>query len=248
MERSVRVVVVGDYDPEMYTHRGMEDALRHVRGAGRQGVAWEWLHTTRVTTEALSVADALWIAPASPYASLEGALTAIRHGREHRVPTLAICGGFQHVVIEFLRNVSGVADAAHGEIDPDAEEIAITPLSCSLVGRTGAVFFEADSQIAAAYGRWRSVERYHCRYGLNECYLDRLQAHGLRVTGRDDEGSTRALELAAHPFFIATLFQPQLASRQGEPAPLVRALVDAAARERGRHRPDIAPAAPPVIA
>jgi len=91
------------------------------------------------------------------------------------------------------------------------------------------------------YGRWRAVERYHCTYGLNEQYVARMDAHGLRVVGRDQHGAARAVELRDHPFFIGTLFQPQLSSSPQDPAPLVRAFVDAAVARAAQRLPSSAP-------
>jgi len=127
----------------MYTHRAIDDALQHVADTGRP-CRWSWIHSTTVNEHALAGADALWIAPASPYASEAGALTAIRLARESRVPLLAVCGGFQHLILEFVRNVLGDTDAAHAETHPDAPQLAITPLECSLVGKTGVIFFDPD--------------------------------------------------------------------------------------------------------
>jgi len=69
--------------------------------------------------------DAVWIAPASPYRSMRGALEAITFARSHDLPLLGTCGGFQHVVIEFARNVAGIPDAAHAEYDPTTSRLLI---------------------------------------------------------------------------------------------------------------------------
>lgn len=240
MPPPTRLLVVGDRDPTMYTHRAIDEALEHLVGTGR-ALTWSWVHTTAVASSQLGDADGIWLAPASPYASIDGAFAAIRFARERRVPFLGICGGFQHTVLEFVRNVLGDVDAAHAEIDPEAPLLAITPLECALVAKTGVIFFEPDSLVASSYGRWRAVERYHCRYGVNEDYVERLEARGLRVIGRDDKGAVRAIEMRDHPFFVATLFQPQLASSPQDPAPLVRAFVDAATTRHSQ--PTIAPGA-----
>ena len=67
----------------------------------------------------------MWIAPASPYRSMRGALEAITFARSHDLPLLGTCGGFQHVVIEFARNVAGIPDAAHAEYDPTTSRLLI---------------------------------------------------------------------------------------------------------------------------
>ncbi len=102
-----------------------------------------------------------------PYRNENGALQAIRFAREQRRPFLGTCGGFQHAVLEYARNVMGWADAAHGETDPEAERALLTPLSCALVETIDSLQLEADSLIAKAYGRLMVFEGYHCRFGVN---------------------------------------------------------------------------------
>jgi CTP synthase (UTP-ammonia lyase) len=77
-------------------------------------------------------------------------------------------------------------------------------------------------------GVGRTIERYHCSFGLNPSYLDILVVHGLQFTGHDDDGQVRIAELPGHPFFFATLFQPELYGDGTRPHPIVRALGAAA--------------------
>ena len=90
----------------------------------------------------------LWCVPTSPYRSMEGALLAIRYARESGVPFLGTCGGFQHAVIEYARNVLGWADAEHAETAPDAARAVISLLECPLVETSGVVRFVPGSRIA----------------------------------------------------------------------------------------------------
>ena len=222
-----RIAIVGDFDERIHTHRAINVALSHVRDERYGDLAWRWVHTTVVREAELSDAHGVWLAPASPYASMDGALDAIRTARELGIPFLGVCGGFQHAVIEFLRHRLGITKAEHAESAPDAAELAIVPLSCSLVGERGVVLLDDDSRLASIYGRTRIVEGYFCSYGLNARYADAMDRAGLHITGRDEAGDVRAVELRDHPFFVATLFQPQLASRPGAAAPLVTAFVAA---------------------
>jgi CTP synthase (UTP-ammonia lyase) len=237
MPIAARLAIVGDYDSAMYTHRAIDDALGHVRELREHALEWSWLDTTALASEPekrLATIDAIWLAPASPYASLDGALNAVRIARERGLPFLGVCGGFQHTVLEFARHVAGLTDAEHAELTPDAKTAVITPLACSLVGKSGPVFLDPTCRTAAIYGRWRIVERYHCSYGMSPEHRSTIERAGLHVVGEDDHGDARVVELHRHPFFIATLFQPQLSSSSGAPAPLVRALVDAAIHYRDR--------------
>ena len=134
---------------------------------------------------------------------------------------------FQHIVLEFARNVLGYDDAEHAELDPDASRLFITPLSCSLVGQTMPVYLEPSSVAAAAYGRTEVLERYYCNFGLNPEYLDELVAEGLEVTGTGPEGEPRVIELPGLRFFMGTLFVPQASSTASSPHPLVVALLEA---------------------
>ena len=234
-----RLAIVGDYDSTMYTHLAIDEALGHVRELREHALEWSWLATPTLAANAsarLALTDAIWLAPASPYASADGALAAVRYARENSLPFLGVCGGFQHAILEFARNVAGLRDADHAESNPDAATAVIAPLACSLVGKAAPVFLDPTCRTASIYGRWRVVEKYHCNYGLNAEYRAALESAGLRVVGEDDQGDARVIELSGHPFFIATLFQPQLESASGAPAPLVRALVDAAIYHRD-HRP-----------
>jgi CTP synthase (UTP-ammonia lyase) len=231
------LAIVGDHEPAMYTHRAIDEALAHVRELREHALEWNWVSTKSLVagaSEHLAAADAILLAPGSPYESLDGALSAVRFARQMGLPFLGICGGFQHAVLEFARDVAGLSDAGHAESNPEAATPVISPLVCSLVGKSGPVFLDPTSRTASIYGRWRVVERYHCSYGLNPEYRPAIEREGLRVVGEDDHGDARVVELSGHPFFIATLFQPQLESAPGAPAPLVRALVDAAIHHRDR--------------
>src|ERR1019366_6267362 len=139
--------------------------------------------------------SSLWCVPASPYRSMDGGLLAIRHARESGAPFLGTCGGVQHAVIEYARNVLGWADAEHAETAPDADRAVISLLACSLVETSGVVRFVPGSRIATAYGATEATEGYRCRYGLNAEFRSVLLAGPLRATAEDEAGEVRAVEL-----------------------------------------------------
>ena len=139
---------------------------------------------------------------------MEGALLAIKFARENGRPFLGTCGGFQHAIVEYARNVVGWADAEHAETAPSARRPVITPLACALVEATDAVQFLPGSRIASIYGCEESIEGYRCSYGLNPELQDALVFGPLRACAKDSTGEIRAVELDDHPFFLATLFQP----------------------------------------
>lgn len=230
MPKRVTIGLVGNYDQTVPAHQAIPLALGRAAELLGGEVGFEWVLSEEIV-DASRVAsfDGIWCVPASPYHSMEGALTAIRHAREQDVPFLGTCGGFQHAVIEYARAVLGWDDAEHAETAPDAERAVITPLACALVEATDTVRLFPGTRIAAAYGASEATEGYRCRYGLNPEFQATLTAGPLRATADDDTGEVRAVELDGHPFFVATLFQPERAALRGESAPLVVAFVRACA-------------------
>ncbi|ONI86376.1 hypothetical protein ALI144C_10610 [Actinosynnema sp. ALI-1.44] len=222
---TARLALVGDRSAAVRAHTRIPALLEAL--ADTVVLDAYWIPTEDVD-DAIAGFDAVWLVPGSPYRSEAGALRAVRIAREQGIPFLGTCGGLQHAVLEFARDVCGL-DVHHGENDPDADDLLIVPLACSLVGHEGAIAVEPDSLAHKILGAGRTVERYHCAYGTSERHLRTLREHGLRVTGTDDEGQLRIVELPDHPFFLATLFQPELAECQ--PHPIVR-MFAAAARER----------------
>ena len=102
----------------------------------------------------------------------------------------------------------------------------IAALSCSLVEEKGSVHFAPGSRLATLYGREHAIEGYHCNYGLNSRYAGRLETGALRATAWDDAGEVRAVELDGHPFFVATLFQPERVALEGTVPPVVKGFVE----------------------
>lgn len=225
---TLRIGLVGDLNPQVPAHRAIPLAL--AMAAEKMGirVTPQWLPTSDVGTgDSLKAFDGLWCVPASPYLDMQGALTAIRFAREHQVPFLGTCGGFQHALIEHARHCLGWQDAEHGETSPDAPNLIIAPLSCALLDTTATIYLNADSRIAAAYGRQEIAERYQCRYGLRPELETAMFAGALKVSGRGSDGDIRSVELDGHPFFVATLFQPERAVLAGTLPPLVTAFMQA---------------------
>jgi CTP synthase len=158
---------------------------------------------------------------------VDAAFITARYARENSIPFLGTCGGFQHALIEYARNVLGWHDAAHAETD-SVGRMVIAPLACSLVEVTNTIELRANTLIAKAYGQEEIVEGYHCNYGVSDAFAAELEKGDMRVTGWDEQGDIRAVELMTHPFFVATLFQHERAALDGRPAPLVQALLRAA--------------------
>lgn len=140
----------------------------------------------------------------------------------NKIPTLGTRGGFQHMVIEFARNVLNVEDAEHAEYNPYASRLVVNPLSCDLKGKP--LEIEIDERKSKTYSIYKSNfirEKYYCNFGLNPEYQSQFDENGFKIVGSDRHREARIVELENHPFFIATLFVPQDNSTMEKPHELI---------------------------
>ena len=226
-----RLALIGDYDSGKPAHVALPRALELAATATGVTLEWSWIETGKISDPTRDLADysGIWVVPGSPYQNMQGVLAAIRHVRENRIPFLGTCGGFQHAIIEFARNVAGFGEADHAESNPLASDLVVAKLACSLVNQSEMITPTVGSRLHGIFGG-RSVRgEYHCHYGVNPAYRVRLESAGLCFTGFDAAGEIRAAELASHPFFIGTLFQPERSALRGEQHPLIQAFVRAVA-------------------
>jgi CTP synthase (UTP-ammonia lyase) len=228
------IAIIGDFDSYSQSHIATNKAIDHCSAAIGVPVEYVWIPTAELASsgglDIVRKCSGLWIAPGSPYRSLEGALSAICAARKEKIPLLGTCGGFQHVILEYARNVLGFADAQHAEYDPYASRLFISRLVCSLVGRKMTIELRPESKVAAAYGKTCVEEQYYCNFGVNPDYTSVFRAGSLRIVGSDKEGELRVVELEDHPFFVGTLFLPQQNSSPQSPHPLIEAFLRAAER------------------
>src|SRR3984893_264577 len=212
-----KLALLGEFDPNYPPHSATNAAILHSSKQLGTEIHAAWLSTQDVRLESLQEYDGIWVAPGSPYKSLENTLSAIRYARENGVPCLGTCGGCQHVIIEYARNVLGYSDAQHAEYDPYASKIFISSLTCSLAGREMNLNFATGSKVAGIYGALEAREQYYCNFGVNPDVVEFLKLGPMKIVGSDAEGEIRVLELPDHPFFVATLFVPQTRSQLGRP-------------------------------
>jgi len=230
---AIHIALIGDYDPHVTAHQAIPLALGMAAEQSGLDVQFQWLATDQIHVDTpLDRFDGFWCVPASPYRDMDGALRAIRFAREQQRPFLGTCGGFQHAVLEYARHVLGWTDAEHGETSPDAPRSLLTPLTCSLVEAVDSIHLAEGSLIAKAYEKSEIHEGYRCRYGVNPDFEQELLKQQLTAVGHDSTGDLRAVELKGHPFFVATLFQPERAALKGTLPPLVSALINACARQK----------------
>jgi len=226
-----RVALIGDRSPTVLAHERIPSILEGLYPSGSSVEPLDvcWIHSTSIEpTTDLSGFDGIWVIPGSPYANVAGVLHAITTARTHAVPLLGTCGGFQHMLLELARNVCGMSGIEHAEAHPDSPHLLLVPLACSLLGEEVGVTIAADTLAARIMGAGPTTERYFCSFGLNATYLPALEAGGLIVSGRDDDGTVRVGEVAGHPFFLGTLFQPELSSDATWVHPILRSFVEAA--------------------
>jgi CTP synthase len=133
------------------------------------------------------------------------------------------------VLVEHARNVEGITDAVHDEYGVAGTSV-VSLLSCSLVESEITVDISAGSLLERIHGVSRTKESTNCNYGVAEGFASVVARGGLSTCAVDDTGEVRAVERADHPFFLATLYQPQRRSSAGAPHPIFAAFIDAIAR------------------
>ena len=223
----MKIALIGEYNPKAPSHVATEEAIMHSNHALNSAIQSEWVSTETIDETLFDTYQGIWVAPGSPYKNMEKTLWAIQYARENRIPCLGTCGGFQHIILEYARNILGYKDAAHAEYDPYASDLFITSLPCSLKGRQMRLNFKPNSKIATIYGTESERENYYCDFGLNPKFLPLFRNQPLKITGSDSEGEMRVVELENHPFFIGTLFVPQNQSTKETPHPIVIAFLKA---------------------
>jgi CTP synthase (UTP-ammonia lyase) len=226
---TLSIALVGDRNDEhVIAHRAIPRALEFANSYLGTNITWKWINTVTIQKDVASILSefsAIWVVPGSPYENMEGVVNAIRYARETDKPFLGTCGGFQYALIEYVRNVCGVQEADHAETNGDGTALIVSPLSCSLIEKAGQINFTPGSILDSILGESSEREEYHCNYGLNPQWRDRLERVGMHFTGFDISGDVRACELPTHPFFIGTLFQPERAALQGKYHLLITAFV-----------------------
>jgi CTP synthase (UTP-ammonia lyase) len=230
----MKLAIIGDYKPGNSTHTGTDEALRQAAKLADILLDFAWIPTEEIDknfNKIVALYDAFLIAPGSPYNDMKAVLRIIQYTRLNGRPTLGTCGGFQHMIIEFARNVLHIEDAEHAEHDPYASKLVINPLSCNLKGNPLEIkITDEQSAVARIIGSPVLTEQYYCNFGLNRDYQKQIDDAGFRIVGTDATNEARILELEGHPFYIATLFIPQMNSSPDAPHPLITAFLRAGNR------------------
>ena len=252
-EHSVEVALVGKYIDLPDAYLSVTEALRAGGFHHNSRVAVRWVssddcQTAEGAANALAGVDAVLVPGGFGVRGIEGKLGALRHTRERGIPTLGICLGLQCMVIEYARDVLGLANANSREFDPDTTDPVIATMDEQVdvvagerdmggtmrLGSYPAVL-AAGSVAAQAYGTTEVTERHRHRYEVNNSYRDALEAAGLVFSGLSpDRGLVEFVELPAstHPYYVGTQAHPELKSRPTRAHPLFAGLIGAALARR----------------
>jgi CTP synthase len=243
----IRVAICGKYTKLHDSYASVIEAVRH-SGAHIDGqVEIDWLDTVELERDSgscadfLRKADAVIVPGGFGTRGIEGKIQVIRHCRENGIPFLGICYGMQLAVIEYARNVVGLADAHTTEAAEDGFEV-LDPVVCILPEQVGItqkggtmrlgghnIVLKENTRAAQFYKSLQIRERFRHRYEVNPDYIARLEGAGMVFSGHDPTGAImQVMELPNHPYFIGCQFHPELTSKLEEPAPLFRELIRAA--------------------
>ncbi|HEY3756430.1 MAG TPA: hypothetical protein VGL42_09810 [Opitutaceae bacterium] len=228
-----RLALIGERDLTHAAHRGIEASFALANQTGLPRLEPVWIGTAELDAARIGrfrqEFSGLWCAPGSPYANTEGALAAIAEARTAPLPFLGTCGGFQHALMEYARDVLK-RDAFHQETDPEAAEPLIAKLSCSLAGGAqGRVIVTRPELFSDILGAAESVEEFNCNYGLNAKLAHLFADSDLVFVAHDEASQERAFRVLNHPFYVGTLFQPERRALHGQLHPVVAAFFQACA-------------------
>jgi CTP synthase len=259
-KRQVRIGVVGKYSDLQDAYKSIYEALTH------GGIA----HSARVEIIKIAAEDvesgSIHIRPGTFHGLLvpggfgargiEGKIAAIRAARESGIPFLGICLGLQCAVIEFARHVCGLKQANSTEVDaktPDpviclmSEQERVVDLGGTMRLGDWPCTVRPGTRAARAYRAKQILERHRHRYEVNNAYRGRLEKKGLILSGLSPDGHlVEVVELADHPWFVATQAHPEFKSQPLKPHPLFKDFIEAALSLEAGARPSRKPARRPV--
>ncbi len=248
----VRIGLVGKYTKLEDAYLSVIEALNH-SGAHHGGkVEVRWIDSERLTDEEvhgeLAECDGILIPGGFGVRGIEGKIRAARYARENGVPYLGICLGMQIAVADFARHVADMPGANSTEFDPETPfpVVDLLPEQKEVRDMGGTMRLGADpvklhegSQARETYGEAVIYERHRHRYEVNNHLRKRLEAAGLVFSGTSpDNRLVEIIELADHPFFVASQFHPEFKSRPLRPQPLFRDFVGAALEAARRRAPE----------
>lgn len=237
----VSVALVGKYTQLHDAYISVVESLKHGGIYYRYNVNIKWIDSENVTkdnvSELLSDVSGVIVPGGFGDRGIDGMLISIEYARVNKIPYLGLCLGMQMAIIEFCRNVLKLEGVNSTEFEPDAENPVIALMSDQKdvedIGgtlRLGSYpcVLEKDSLAYSLYENKDISERHRHRYEVNNDYRDRLKTAGMKLSGLSPDGRiVEVIELAEHPFFVATQAHPEFKSRPNRPHPLFRGFIGA---------------------
>ncbi len=239
-EREITIAMVGKYVELTESYKSLNEALHHGGIASRTRVKIVYHDSERLDDPSvLASANGILVPHGFGERGAEGKIAAVRFAREQRIPFFGICFGMQFSVIEYARNVAGLAGANSAEVDEKTPHPVIDLLpeqrdvrEKGATMRLGAYpcVLRPGTRAFEAYGTAEISERHRHRYEFNPEYRDRLSRAGLVLSGTSPDGRlVEVVEVADHPWFVGCQFHPEFQSTPFAPHPLFTAFVAAAA-------------------
>ncbi len=248
----VTIGIVGKYVTFEDSYKSLNEALSHGGFGNDVKLVRRWIESDELDSsnaaEKLRGVDGILVPGGFGSRGTAGMVAAAEHARRTGIPYFGICYGFQWAVVEFARNVCGLAGASSTEVDPEAPDRIIYKLQ-DLLGvddmggtmRLGSYVcrLKPGSRAAAIYGASEVSERHRHRYEFNQAYLETIERHGMRVSGLTPDGKfVEIAELPDHPWFVAVQYHPEFKSRPLQPHPLFKDFVRASLEtKRARSAP-----------
>jgi CTP synthase len=238
----VEIAMVGKYASLSDSYVSVNEALKHAAAVNSVDASITWIGAEELEKNLSNLSrlegfDGIVVPQGYGSRGSEGKIAAANHARLMAIPYLGLCFGFQLATVSFARNVLGLSKANTTEIDPDTPDpvIHLLPEQRKVKDMGGTmrlgghdVFLERPSKAFDIYGRTKIRERHRHRFEVNQKYLKRFGAAGLRFTAFSDGGKrAEILELEGHPFYVGTQFHPEYVSRPERPEPVYVAFVKA---------------------
>jgi CTP synthase len=240
--KTVKIALVGKYCDLHDSYISVVEAVRHAGMAHHVTAELKWINSETLSdaniAAELDAVDGILVPGGFGDRAIDGMILAIKYAREKRRPYLGLCLGMQLAVVEYARNVLGLAEAHSTEFAPDTPHPLVHLLGDQDAdGNLGGTLrlgsypcrLAEGSKAFALYGQADIAERHRHRFEVNNAYRDRLTAGGLNLVGLSPDGRiVEMIELPEHPFFIATQAHPEFKSRPIRAHPLFAGLVRAA--------------------
>ncbi|MFC0475866.1 CTP synthase [Robertmurraya beringensis] len=246
LSKTTRIALVGKYVELQDAYISVVESLKHAGFAFDSDIDIKWINAEEVNEdnarELLSDVDGILVPGGFGDRGIEGKITTIKYARENKVPFLGICLGMQLASVEFARNVLGHADANSAEINPETkypiidllpEQKDIEDLGGTLRLGIFPCKLEENTKAYAAYNDEVVYERHRHRYEFNNQFRQEMEQAGFIFSGTSPDGRlVEIIELADHPWFVASQFHPEFISRPTRPQPLFRDFVEASLKSR----------------